>query len=64
VFTIYGGTHPCLGFAPYPDEGKIIFKNLPCSPCDIHGKGKCKFKDYRCLDIPPQRVLKEISKFL
>ena len=64
VFTIYGGTHPCLGFAPYPDEGKVISKNLPCSPCDIHGKGNCKFKDYRCLDIPPQRVLKEINQWL
>jgi ADP-heptose:LPS heptosyltransferase len=56
VAVIYGGTHPCLGFSPYPDEGVVITKNLPCSPCDIHGKGKCG-KNYSCLDIDPQEVL-------
>ncbi len=59
IAVIYGGTHPCLGFSPYPDEGIVISKNLPCSPCDIHGKGKCK-KGYTCLDIEPETILEKV----
>ena len=63
VLVIYGGTHPCLGFAPTLPEGKVITKNLPCSPCDIHGKGGCKY-NYRCLDIPPQQIAEEVFKMV
>jgi len=63
VAVIYGGTHPCLGFAPFPDEGVVITRNLKCSPCDIHGKGDCK-RNFECLNISPQRVLEEVEKFL
>ena len=65
VAVFFGGTHPCFGFAPYPDEGVIISKNLPCSPCDIHGKGDCP-KNYECLNISPreagQVIFKMVSK--
>jgi len=62
VVVIYGGTHPCLGFAPYSDEGVIISKDLPCSPCDIHGKGKCK-KNYTCLNIEPETIAVKAFKW-
>ena len=63
VLVIYGGTHPCLGFAPHPDEGKVIFKNLPCSPCHIHGTNSCP-RDFECLDIPPSQLGNEILKMV
>jgi len=63
VVVIYGGTHPCLGFAPYPDEGIVISKYLDCSPCDLHGKGKCK-RNFECLEIPPKEVLRHITPLL
>ncbi len=63
VLVIYGGTHPCLGFAPYPDEGKVFFKNLPCSPCHIHGTNSCP-RHFECLDIPPHAVGNEILKMV
>jgi ADP-heptose:LPS heptosyltransferase len=63
VAVIYGGTHPCLGFAPYSDEGIVISKNLSCSPCDIHGKGECK-RSYVCLEIEPETVLEKVLPFL
>ncbi len=53
---IYGGTHPTLGFSLYPEEGKVVLKGLECQPCDIHGKGRCKHGDYRCLDIEPKEI--------
>ena len=57
---IYGGTHPCLGFAPEPDEGIVITKNLPCSPCDLHGKGDCG-RNLECLRIPPEEILEKVE---
>ena len=53
---VYGGTHPTLGFSLFPEEGEVILRNLPCQPCDIHGKGNCRYGDYRCLEIPPEAV--------
>lgn len=58
VLMVYGATHPYLGFAPLRDEGDYIFKNLPCQPCDIHGKGDCKRLDTICLTmIEPQEIV-------
>jgi len=63
VLVIYGGTHPCLGFAPFPQEGEIVLKNIKCSPCHIHGKNKCS-KNFECLDIPPNEVEKKVFKMV
>jgi len=60
---IYGGTHPCLGFAPYPDEGIVITKNLACSPCNLHGKGECK-KNFECLQIPPTEIAQKVFNMI
>ena len=59
IAMIYGGTHPCLGFAPFPDEGIIISRNLSCSPCSLHGEGNCK-RNYECLEIPPREIERRI----
>ncbi|SHK40930.1 glycosyltransferase family 9 protein [Thermocrinis minervae] len=59
VLQIYGGTHPTLGFSVFEDEGKYLIKGLDCQPCDVHGKGKCKYADYRCLEIDPRRIVEE-----
>jgi len=61
---IFGGTHPTLGFSLYPSEGKVIIKGLECQPCDIHGKGECRFGDYRCLEIDPYLVLAETLRLV
>ena len=61
---IYGGTHPTLGFSLYPEEGRVVIKNLDCQPCDVHGKGECRFGDYRCLEIEPSYVFGEAMKVL
>jgi len=59
VLMIYGATHPYFGFYPLKEEGEFIFKNLPCQPCDIHGKKSCKYKEPLCLTgIKPEFVLK------
>lgn len=65
VLMIYGATHPYLGFAPLKDEGDYIFKNLPCQPCDIHGKGECKRSDVACLTtIEPKEIVERALKLI
>jgi ADP-heptose:LPS heptosyltransferase len=61
---IFGGTHPTLGFSLFPEEGKVILRGLECQPCDIHGRGKCSFGDYRCLDIEPSLILSETLRLI
>lgn len=65
VLMVYGATHPYLGFAPLEDEGKFIFKNIPCQPCDLHGKGKCKRGDLACLtSISPQEIVQKAIEMI
>jgi ADP-heptose:LPS heptosyltransferase len=38
VISIWGGTHPCIGFGPLFNEAFIIQAELPCRPCTVYGK--------------------------
>jgi len=54
IFTIFGGTHPDLGFAPYlpNSENKIIqVENLSCRPCHRYGKSKCPEGHFNCMNL-------------
>jgi ADP-heptose:LPS heptosyltransferase len=62
VVSIFGPTHPAFGFAPYPDEGISITLNLPCSPCSLHGKTRCK--EQICFNIPPKKVVDKLFSLL
>ena len=61
--TIFGATSPRLGFAPLNDNGIIISKNLPCSPCSLHGSENCPLDHFNCMkQITPQDVYQELIK--
>ena len=62
VLSIWGATHPNAGFLGYGQNecDCIQHNNLPCRPCSIYGNKKCKFGDYRCLDISPTIIVKKI----
>ena len=65
VLMIYGATHPYFGFAPLKDEGDYICLNLPCQPCDIHGKKKCKLETVDCLTgIAPSEITEKALKLI
>lgn len=42
VISIWGATHPFLGFSPLYNESLIMQANLPCRPCSVYGKLKTK----------------------
>ncbi len=58
VVSLWGATHPGLGFAGYgtAPEG-IVQSDLPCRPCSVFGNKPCRYGDYRCLQaLTPERV--------
>lgn len=61
VLSIWGATHPYAGFLGYGQrEEDCICRELDCRPCSIYGNKKCRFSDYRCLDIAPEDIARTI----
>lgn len=54
-----------FGF-PFRETSKVLYLNLPCSPCTKDGRGRCKIAEtQKCLkDIQPLRVKQEILNFI
>ena len=50
VVAIFCSTIPAFGFGPLSDDSHIVesTKKLECRPCGLHGKKKCKTKDFEC----------------
>ncbi len=69
VVSIWGGTHPDVGFGPYERGPESIIQidrsELPCRPCSVYGKEKCHRGDFACLTgITVQAVVNRIIERL
>jgi ADP-heptose:LPS heptosyltransferase len=71
LLSIWGGTHPDVGFGPYGYAEDSILqistKDLPCRPCSVFGKETCHRGDFACMNhieitTIKERVLKKIGK--
>lgn len=63
VVSIWGATHPKMGFLGYGQSlNDCVTLNLPCSPCSAYGNKPCRFGDYRCLKINPHDIANRLSK--
>ncbi len=67
VISIWGGTDPVAGFSAWnqPDNYsiRIPVDELTCRPCTIYGKGKCKRKDFACMNwLTPEIVSQKLIK--
>lgn len=65
VLSIWGGTHPDVGFAPFGKGEESILQisrvDLSCRPCSVYGKETCFRGDFACLNqITPEMVVKRI----
>ena len=62
VLSIWGATHPNAGFLGYGQSVRdcIQQNDQPCRPCSIYGNRKCKWGDYRCLDIAPHEIVEKL----
>ena len=62
VVSIWGATHPFAGFLGYGQSEKdCIQRDLKCRPCSVYGKKKCRFGDYRCLEITPEEIVERLK---
>lgn len=66
VVSVWGATHPALGFYGYnQDVENIVQIDLECRPCAVYGELPCQRKDYACLEsIPEQEIIDRIHKVL
>jgi len=50
VVAIFGPTHPKLGFAPLGERNILLSTNQSCSPCSLHGEGRCRKARRHCME--------------
>ena len=64
--SVWGATHPGLGFLGYGfgQEG-VLQTDFACRPCSVYGKKPCKYGDYRCIwSIEPQMILDRVERLV
>ena len=52
IISVFGGTHPQLGFSPYfpnPNNKIVQLESLNCRPCHRYGKSKCPKDHFKCM---------------
>ena len=66
VLSIWGGTHPAVGFAPFGKNQTILQisrDELPCRPCSVYGRENCYVGGFPCLTrITPKFIAEEILR--
>lgn len=65
LLSIWGGTHPDVGFGPFGRDQSAILQvsteELPCRPCSVYGRATCFRGDFACLTrISPAQVVHEV----
>jgi ADP-heptose:LPS heptosyltransferase len=53
VLSLWGGTHPDVGFAPFGKGAESVIQiprtQLPCRPCSVYGRETCYVGGFPCL---------------
>ena len=64
LISIWGGTHPGVGFYPLAKTAKILQvdrSKLSCRPCSVFGRGDCPQKHFKCmLELGPKVLMNEV----
>jgi ADP-heptose:LPS heptosyltransferase len=68
VFSIWGGTHPHVGFAPYSKDAAILQitrDELPCRPCSVYGRETCYVGGFPCVTrISAELIAEQVTRKL
>lgn len=69
TLSIWGGTHPEVGFGPYmqPESNlvQVSRDELPCRPCSVYGRETCYRGDFACLTrITPEQIAEKAVTIL
>ncbi len=66
VVSIWGATHPKLGFSPFQQDDNHLYiqipvEELPCRPCSVYGNKVCHRGDWACLNrIEVENIVSKI----
>lgn len=66
VVSVWGATHPGLGFLGYgvAPEG-VLQADMACRPCSVFGNKPCRYGDYRCLKaVTPEMIAERVEKIV
>lgn len=64
VVSVWGATHPGLGFLGYgcAPEG-ILQADMECRPCSVFGNKPCRYGDYRCIRaVTPEMIAEKVRQ--
>lgn len=67
VVSIWGATHPYLGFYGFnqPPSNAVQIEDLDCRPCSVFGNIPCWRGDHACMNrINPQTVVEKIEQVI
>ena len=66
VVSVWGATHPGLGFFGYGcDPRGILQADMECRPCSVFGNRPCRYGDFRCIaSVAPERIVDEVARLL
>jgi len=66
VVSIWGATHPSLGFYGYnQDIDNAILSDIECRPCSVFGDLPCKRGDYACLTrVKESDIIEKVENIL
>jgi ADP-heptose:LPS heptosyltransferase len=65
VVSIWGATHPFAGFTGWKQmPTNNIQLHLTCRPCSVFGKKPCYRKNYACMDIPEEIIIKKVKEVI
>ncbi|MDP0505593.1 MAG: glycosyltransferase family 9 protein [Fusobacterium sp. JB019] len=61
TYAIFGPTDP--GMFEFDKQNRLIYSNIECSPCSLHGDAKCPKKHFKCMkNITANLIFKKIEK--
>lgn len=62
VVSIWGGTTPACGFAPWQQcEDRSLLAGCECQPCTVAGSDRCRHGDWQCMTrLAPERVVEKV----
>ncbi len=64
LLALFGPTTKEWGFFPVGENAHILQKEMPCRPCSLHGKQKCRQKE-SCLEkISTEEIIAHAKKIL
>ncbi|MEG2061607.1 MAG: glycosyltransferase family 9 protein [Alistipes sp.] len=66
VVSVWGATHPGLGFWGYGGDPRgVLQADLPCRPCSVFGNKACLYGDYRCLRaVTPAMIAARVAEII